>query len=155
MAFTPRFKEKLVELVALHANLAPRLADFPHLAKDHAALETMLATASELENRQILAKGELRRVNQERIAMEREGRNLRNRLAAGLRSALGLESAELVKYGIQPRQPIRRKVLSKAERAELLAREAAKAAADAKAEAAVRAALEARDRPGLPPEPTP
>jgi len=146
MAFTPRFKEKIVKLDNLHSNLTPRLQEFPHLAKDHAALESLLATAHELESRQESVQGELRRINQQRTELEKQGRDLRSRLAAGLRSALGLDNAELAQFGFQPRQPVQRRFESKRDKAERLAREAAKAAAEVQAELALRAAREAKAR---------
>ena len=54
MAFTPRFKEKIVTLAALHDNIAPHLAEMPHLARDHAALAVVREQARELESRQDL-----------------------------------------------------------------------------------------------------
>ena len=63
MAFTPRFKEKIVTLTTLHDNLTPRLQEMPHLAADHAALGDVLTQARDLESRQNLVGGELRGVN--------------------------------------------------------------------------------------------
>ena len=150
MAFTPRFKEKIVTLTTLHDNLAPRLPEMPHLTRDHAALADVLTQVRELEGRQDLLAGELRTVNQQRDDLARQGGELRNRLAAGLRSTLGLDSGDLVKYGIQPRQrEIRRKRLTRAERAEQLARDAARAKAELEAEKAVQAAREALVRASI------
>src|SRR4029079_4998509 len=128
MAFTPRFKEKIVTLTSLHDNLVPRLQEMPHLAKDHAALADLLTQARELEGRQDLINGELRSVNRQRLDLDRHGRDLRSRISASLRGTRGLDNADLVKYGIQPRpREVRRKRLTKAERAEQLAREEARA----------------------------
>ena len=151
MAFTPRFKEKIVTLTSLHDNLAPVIAEMPHLARDHTALAALLTQFRELESRQGLAAAELRSINEQRIELERQGRDLRNRLAAGLRSNLGLDNGDLRKYGIQPLvRGARPKRLSKVERAEQLARQAqqAKAEVEAEAEAAVKAATEAQRRAG-------
>src|ERR1044072_8286795 len=52
MAFTPPFKEKIVTFTSLYDNLAPLLAEMPHLATDHAALAALLTRARELEARQ-------------------------------------------------------------------------------------------------------
>ena len=156
MAFTPRFKEKIVTLTSLHDNLAPRLQEMPHLASDHAALAALLVQARELGGRQDLITGELRSVNQQRVELEKQGRDLRSRMAAILRGTLGLDNADLVKYGIQPRaREIRRKRLTKAERAEQLAREAARAKAELEAEKAVKAAAEAQLRASVAPPPLP
>jgi chromosome segregation ATPase len=82
VAFTPRFKEKIVTLATLHTNLEPHLAELPQLARDHATLAEVLAELEELESRQDQAKGELRRINRRRDELERQGRNLRHRLRA-------------------------------------------------------------------------
>jgi hypothetical protein len=146
VALTARFKEKIVDLGALHASLVPHLAELPHLAPDHAALEPLLAEARSLESRQDQAKAQLREVNQRRIVLERESRALRNRLAAGLRNAFGPDSHRLREFRIQPltRRPRSRR--STLERAEQLAREAARVKALAEAEAAAKAAAEAKLR---------
>src|SRR5215212_10900211 len=57
MAFTPRFKEKIVTLTTLHDNLAPRLEEMPHLASVHAALASLILQVRELEARQDLLNG--------------------------------------------------------------------------------------------------
>ena len=149
MAFTPRFKEKIVTLTSLHDNLAPLLAEMPHLARDHAALAALLTQARELESRQDLTTAELRSINQQRVEMERQGRNLRSRFALVLRGTLGADHVDLMKFGIQPlaRGP-RPKRLSRVERAEQLARQAqqAKAELEAEASAAAKAAAEAQRR---------
>jgi Na+-transporting NADH:ubiquinone oxidoreductase subunit NqrC len=105
-----------------------------------------------LESRQDLLTGELRSINRQRAVLERQGQDLRSRIAAVLRGTLGLDSADLVKYGIQPRlREARRKRLSKAERAEQLARAAARANAELEAEKAVQAAAEAKLRASVAP----
>lgn len=151
MAFTPRFKEKIVKLATLHTNLEPHLAELPQLASDHATLTEVLAELTDLESRQDRAKGELRRINRRRDDLERQGRALRRRLAEGLRGAYGLESPELHKFGIRPRPlEIRRRRRSATERAEQAARKAARARAQHEAEVALKAAIEAKRRASLP-----
>jgi len=44
------------------------------------------------------------------------GRSLRNKLVAGLQSAYGVESYELLGFGLQPRLPRKRKRLTQEER---------------------------------------
>ena len=149
MAFTTRFKEKIVDLTRLHDNLAPLLAEMPHLAKDHAALAGVLTQLRELEARQDSAKGELRGVNRRRADLASEGRKLGSRLTTVMRGTLGLDNTDLVKYGIQPLTPAPRgKRLTKLERAEQLSRQTAqvKAELEAEAEAAVKAAAEVQRR---------
>lgn len=144
---TLRFRELIVNWAALHDGLAPRLPELPHLAKDHTSLAALLVEVRELESRQDQALGQLRQINQRREEIRKQGRDLHNRLASGLRAAFGLESEELLKFRIQPRsrQP-RRRIPSKAEKAAQLAQLAAVAAARAEVEEAVRTALEAKAR---------
>lgn len=144
MGLTARFKERIVDLAALHTSLIPHLADLPHLAQDHAALEPILAEVKVLENKQDQAKAQLREVNRRRIELEKEGRKVRNRLASSLRGAFGPESEKLLEFRVQPL--IRtgpQKRLTKTERAEQHAREAARLKAVIEAEAAAKAAAEA------------
>ncbi|HEV7784633.1 MAG TPA: hypothetical protein VGQ28_04795, partial [Thermoanaerobaculia bacterium] len=144
MAFAPRFKEKIVTLTTLHDNLVPRLQEMPHLANDHAALGDLLTQARDLENRQDLAAGELRLINQKRTDLDKQGRNLRSRFGLLLRGTFGANSAELLKYGFSPRaKAVRSKRLSAAERAEQLTREVNRAKAQVEAEAAAKIAAEA------------
>jgi len=141
---TRSFQEHLVDWEALHDNVGKRLEEFPHLAKDHAALEPLLAEGRVLESEQDLRKAELREINLRRRELEKQGRAVRNRLAAALKGAFGPDSLRLLEFGLQPVQRSRRKLLSKAEKAELLARQAARAAAAAKAEAMAREAVDAK-----------
>jgi hypothetical protein len=138
-----------VTLTSLHDNLAPLLAEMPHLAKDHTALAALLTQARELESRQDFASAELRSINQQRVELERQGRNLRSRFALVLRGTLGADHVDLLKYGIQPlARVVRPRRLSPVERAQQLARQAQQARAELEAEAAeaAKAAAEAQRR---------
>ena len=131
MAFPPRMKEKIVILTKLYDTLEPALQELPHLARDHAAMGSVVSRARDLESLQHQAEGELRRINRERSDLEKEGRELRNRVVNALRGALGPDSPELVKYGIRPRPlMVRRRRLSRAERLERIVREAEQAKAE-------------------------
>jgi hypothetical protein len=111
-------KENLVTWRTMVANLAPRLDDLPFLREQHASLSALVARAEKLEAQQSRYKAKLQKVNQERMAAAREGRRLRNRLAAGLQGAFGPESARLVEFGVPPRpENQRRNRPTKAEKA--------------------------------------
>jgi len=107
-----------------------------------------LTAARDLESRKDLANAELQEINSQRRFLGDQGRELRNRLAGALRHILGPESKRLLRYGLQPQpqETTRRRILSPAERAELLAQQAAEAAARAEVEAALRSALAAKTR---------
>jgi hypothetical protein len=131
---TQRFKEKLIDWQVLHDNLMPRLTDMPQLTADHAALGQVLTQTQDLENRQDAARAALRGVNEQRKQLSNQGTNARNRLAAGLRFALGAENPELVGFNINPRpRTTQRKRLSAAEKAARAATRATARAAAAKA----------------------
>jgi hypothetical protein len=112
-------KESLVTWRTMVANLAPRLDELPYLREQHATLSALVARAEKLEAQQSRYKAKLQKVNQERTDAAREGRRLRNQIAAGLQFALGAESARLIEFGVPPRPTnARRHRPTKAERAQ-------------------------------------
>jgi len=134
-------KDDLTDWQALVENLQPHLADMPHLAADHAALSAVVLQGHTLEGQQDVQKANLRQVNQQRNALSVQGRGLKKRLNAGLRSALGFENERLLEFGIKPRpRVVRIRRPSKAEKAQQVAAQAARARAQAEAAAALEAA---------------
>lgn len=124
-------------------NLKPHLTDLPNLADDHAALSSLVGQGLALEGQQDFHKANLREVNQQRRSLTVQGRDLRNRLAAGLKSAFGLENERLIEFGVKPRaRTVQKKRLTSADKAKNAAALAAKATAQAEAEAALAAARE-------------
>ncbi|HXO18510.1 MAG TPA: hypothetical protein VOA87_01150 [Thermoanaerobaculia bacterium] len=142
---TRSFKEKLADLQALYDNITPHLTGIPQLAKDHEALAPLLAEARALQSQQDVAKGQLKTTNLRRFEIEKLTDDLRNRLTATAKGALGPNSGQLHEFGITPRALIvRRPRRSKAELAAAQARKAARAQAQAAAADAVKAANRAR-----------
>jgi hypothetical protein len=138
---TRTFKTKLADWQVLVDNLTPHLTDMPQLAADHAALSDVVAHARTLESQQEIQKGQLRDTNQQRKVMAAQGRDLEVRLAAGLTSAFGPQSEQLIQFGLKPRARIvRRPRQAIADKAEQAAEKAAKANATAIAAAALKAA---------------
>jgi hypothetical protein len=128
---TKSFQQQLKDWQVLHDNLAPRLTDLPQFTADHTALGQVLTQAQDLENKQDAARATLRDVNQQRQQMTKQGTDLRNRLALGLRYAFGTTSEKLIEFGIDPRpRTLQRTRLSEAEKA---ARAAARATKKAEA----------------------
>ena len=119
-------------------NLQPHLPELPHTAAYHAALAAVVEEGRALEAEQEICKAKLREVNQRRADLVLRGRDLRNRLAEGLRGAFGVRNEKLVEFGIAPRtRKLRRKSLSKAEKAAAAAALAARAKARAEAKQAL------------------
>jgi hypothetical protein len=150
MAFPPRMKERIFDLTTLYDNLGADLQELPHLARDHAAIGSLVARARELESLQDTIAGELRRINRERADLDREGRELRNRVVDSLRGTLGSDNVALAKYGIRPRpRVIRRRRLSRIERLERLVHAAEGARAELEALAARRPAADPQPSAGV------
>jgi len=129
--------ESLADWQAMVANLVPYLAALPHLADDAGALAAVVARSKALESKRSRQEARLRKVNSERRAAAREGRMLRNRLAAGVKHAFGLESKKLIEFGVKPRpEKPRRTGLTAREKAQRAAERAACKAAEIEAKAA-------------------
>lgn len=131
--------ESLEVWQALVAALVPYLAALPNLADDAGALSEVVARSQRLDRERMECEARLRAINRERREAAREGRDLRNRLAAGVQSAFGFENPDLLRFGLNPRpRKLRRTGLTPLEKAQRAAARAAKKAADAEAKARVR-----------------
>lgn len=128
--------ESLEAWQALVAALVPHLAALPNLADDAGALAEVVERSKRLDRERAECEARFREINRERREAAREGRNLRNRLAAGVKSAFGFESQDLLRFGLNPRPPkLRRTGLTPLQKAQRAAARAAKKAAEAKAKA--------------------
>jgi DNA repair exonuclease SbcCD ATPase subunit len=140
---TRSIQETIADWEVMHSNLGSQIDAMPHLDADHEALQALIAGFKALENEQESLKAALRETNQKRAEMLQSGRELTGRIAASLRGRFGLHSEQLVRYGIKPRpREIRRRVLSKAEKAAHFAELAARAAAEAEAASRLKQALQ-------------
>ncbi|HEX6901719.1 MAG TPA: hypothetical protein VF789_18490 [Thermoanaerobaculia bacterium] len=93
----------------LLAALKSRLADLPHLNPHAQELETLITEARSLDLEQQTLRGRLQDTVKKRRTVERRGRDLRSRLAAQLRGALGFDNDVLLGFGVPPRRPRRKK----------------------------------------------
>jgi hypothetical protein len=140
--------ENLVAWQAMVGNLVPYLASLPHLADDAGALAEVVARAEGLDRERALCEARLRGINRERRKVAREGRDLRNRLAAGVQSAFGLESKQLVRFGIKPRpEKARRTGLTALQKAQRAADRAARKVAEVEAKTGRAKRSKPRDLP--------
>lgn len=116
----------------LTINVKPRLPEMPHLEPTVNELAALILEGREIQAVQETYRKQLRELTHRSQELARRGRSLRNKLVAGLQNAYGVESYELLGFGLQPRLPQKRKRLTKAEK-EALERLGAleKAAADA------------------------
>ena len=100
------------------------------------ALSEVVERSKRLDRERAECEARLREINRERRDAAREGRDLRNRLTAGVQSAFGFESSLLLQFGLKPRpEKLRRTGLTPLQKAQRAAGRAAKKAADAEAKA--------------------
>ncbi len=130
MSRTSAFDTHLNDWQALVDNLKPHLTEMPNLAADHATLTNLIEQTRALKAQQDLHLASVRDVVTQKNALTAQARKARNRLVAGLQSALDHESDKLLEFGVKPRarrSSLRLTPLQKAENA--AARAAARAAA--------------------------
>lgn len=132
---TRSIQETIADWEVLHSNLGLGAEEMPHVKPQREALQALIAEAKELESQQEIQKSVLRDTNRKRVELLQRGRELTGRIGSTLRGHFGPESEQLIRYGIKPRpREIRRRFLSKAEKAARLAEAAARAAAELAAE---------------------
>lgn len=93
----------------------PLLAEAPHLAAEHAALEAIVEEVEALVVRADFGNVERLQANRMRSEAEERGTEARARLAAALQHHLGTKNEKLRLYGLTPR-PRNIKRLTKAEK---------------------------------------
>jgi hypothetical protein len=88
----------------LAVNLRPEIGRFPQLADDLDRLAAMYAEAEALASELMRLRAAARDATTRLRRLARTGDMLRTRMGAGLRSSLGFEADELIKYGFRPRR---------------------------------------------------
>lgn len=87
----------------LNDNIKPHLAEMPQVQPVAAELEVVINQARAIDNEQEIARGRLRELTRMRQDAEKQGENLRRRLASFLRGTFGFTSEQLIQFGINPR----------------------------------------------------
>ena len=100
----------------LTMNVKPRLPELSQLEPTVRELDTVIFEGRELQGAQETHRKQLRETTKRSRELVSRGRSLRNKLVAGLQSAYGVESYELLGFGLQPRLPRKRKRLTQEER---------------------------------------
>ncbi|HEX9943145.1 MAG TPA: hypothetical protein VGG03_14085 [Thermoanaerobaculia bacterium] len=104
------FAKTVADCELIKTGVEQLLPEMPHLAPEHAELETFLNEVQALNARQQELTGELRQITRRRREAELRGQDLRSRVAAQIRGKLGFKNEQLLKFGIPPRRkPVRRK----------------------------------------------
>ncbi len=88
----------------LAENLRPEVGRFPQLAGDLEDLAAMHAEALALLSELARLRGAAQSATARLRKLARRGDMLRTRMGAGLKSSLGFEAVELVRYGFRPRR---------------------------------------------------
>jgi hypothetical protein len=115
---TDVLSKKLGTWDMLTLNVKPLLPELPQLDPTVQALDAVIFEGRVLQGIQESHRKQLRETTQRSKDLERRGRSLRNRLVAGLQGAYGLDSFELLLFGINPRLQTKRKRLTREEREE-------------------------------------
>lgn len=102
----------------LSTNVKPQLAELSHLEPAVQELDAVIFEGRALQGVQEIHRKQLRETTQRSKDLVRRGRRIRNRLVAGLQGAFGVDSFELLEYGVQPRLPQKRRRLTKEEKEE-------------------------------------
>lgn len=88
---------------ALNANVKTRLPELAHLGDPVSEMDSLLGDIQELQSVQDVHRRQLRETTEKSRELLRRGRLLRNRLVAGVQSAYGHDSVQMVEFGIKPR----------------------------------------------------
>ncbi|HYO11786.1 MAG TPA: hypothetical protein VE685_01155 [Thermoanaerobaculia bacterium] len=102
------FARTVSDCELMKAALEPLLGEMPHLAAEHEELGAFLDHVRELGRQQEDLKGQLRQMTRLRQEAERQGQDLRSRVAAQLRGKLGFKNETLLRFGVPPRRQRRR-----------------------------------------------
>lgn len=106
---TQSFADQMNSHTMLVNSLRPRLPEMPHLEGLHQELDEVVTESRTLEDQKGFYEFQLRQTNARRRVLEQKGRELRLRLASGLRSAFGPDSQNLLEFGLKPRAVRRRR----------------------------------------------
>lgn len=106
------FSKKVVNWEHLNGKVKPLLGEHPETAPLQGALEGHITEAKALLAEQEDLKARLRKSVRLRQEVEKNGEDIRNRLAAALQSKLGFRDEALIGFGIPVRTRRRRKPLT-------------------------------------------
>ena len=86
----------------LTMNVKPLLPELPHLEPTVKELEAVIFEGRALQGVQETHRKQLRETTKRGKELVGRGRSIRNKLVAGLQNAYGVESFELLGFGVQP-----------------------------------------------------
>jgi len=96
--------ERKAQWKVMTAGLEPQLEEFPLLVPLHTELKGITLRSDELDARQAALKAESQEINRVRGELAARGDDLRNRIAATLKTVHGFDSERLLEFGVQPKR---------------------------------------------------
>lgn len=112
MAIGQSLAERINRWQTVANNLKETARATPAVAEELAEMETLLAEARGLQDRQAQVRGQSRELTKQLTVIAERGDKIRGRLGAILQGKLGFTSEELVTYGFKPRKPpVRRRLV--------------------------------------------
>ena|SRR6478672_8873637 len=104
------FSNRITSWDLTSTSVKPHVADMPQVQPLLAELDALIPDARSLDGRMELARSQARDLTKQRHDIEKQGENLRRRIASHLRGSFGFTSEQLGQFGINPRpRVIRRK----------------------------------------------
>jgi hypothetical protein len=102
------FAERFARWQVMADNLR-EVEGFAHVTADHQLLQERLAEARVLEGRVEDLRSQFRAVTARMRKLATEGDTIRGRIGANLQGRYGFTSEALIRYGVTPRRPPRRR----------------------------------------------
>lgn len=94
--------ERIARWKVMAVGLEPQLGELPLIAPLHTELKGIILQSEELDARHEALKAETQEINRTRDDLAARGDELRNRMAAALKTVHGFDSEKLIEYGIKP-----------------------------------------------------
>jgi hypothetical protein len=104
-----KLKDHVATWELLQATAQTELADMPHATADLTDLERLIQSGKDLEVRRAALRESLAKTGRERRDLIQSGTDTYRRLSLGLRSKLGPKNDTLLRFGVSPQKPPRRK----------------------------------------------
>ena len=96
--------ERIARWKVMAVALEPQLAELPLVVPLHTELKGVILQSEALDTRHEALKAETQEINRNRDELAARGDELRNRLAAALKTVHGFGSEKLIEFGIQPKR---------------------------------------------------
>lgn len=104
------FSNRITSWDLTSSSVKPHVAEMPQVQPLLTELDALIPDARSLDSRMELARSQARDLTKQRHDIEKQGENLRRRIASHLRGTFGFTSEQLGQFGINPRpRVIRRK----------------------------------------------